>query len=118
MTTHNIADLLSVFSTLSGLVPDEIIFTILNYSSKKLATTLAIKFLIYLNQQLYHKIWIPYCISRSTTHLPTYNSLSNSTSHLFQSLLSNSIHSKINSWYIQWIKYQTNLSYIITNTQI
>src|ERR1041385_8983292 len=118
MTTHNIVNLPSVFLILSGLVPDEIVSTISNYSSKKLATTLVIKFLLYLNQQIYHKIWIPYCISRSTTHLPTYNLPSNSNSHLSQSVLPNSIRTKINSWYIQWIKYQTNLSYIITNTQI
>ena len=111
-------DLSSVFSTLSGLVLHEIISTILNLLFKKLVTTLVIKFLLHLNQQIYHKIWIPYCISRSTSHPSTFNSLLNLTSHSPQPLFSNSIHSKIYSWYIQWIKYQTNLSYIITNNQI
>jgi hypothetical protein len=118
MTTHNTVDLPSVFSTLSGLVPHEIISTISDLSSKKLATTLVIKFLLHLNQQIYHKIWIPYCISRSISHPPTFNLPLNSISYSSQSSLSNSIHSKIYSWYIQWIKYQTNLSYIITNNQI
>ena len=118
MSIHSISDLPSIFSTLSGLVPNEIITIVADLSSAKTAITLITKFLLHLNQQIYHKIWIPYCISRSTIHLPTSNLSSNSALQLFQSSLPNTISFKINSWYIQWIKYQTNLSYIITNTQI
>ena len=118
MSSHNIPDLPSIFSTLSGLVPNEIITIVTDLSSTKISITLITKFLLHLNQQIYHKIWISYCISRSIIHLPTSNLSFNSTSQLVQTPSLNTISSKINSWYIQWIKYQTNLSYIITNTQI
>jgi hypothetical protein len=118
MTIHSIPDLPSIFSTLTGLIPNELIDIIANLSSKKVAITLVIKFLLHLNQQIYHKIWIPYCISRSTAQTPEYNTPSNAVSLSSHSLPLNSIRLKINSWYIQWIKYQTNPLYIITNTQI
>jgi ribonuclease HI len=118
MSSHSIPDLPSILSTLSGLVPNEIITIVADLSSTKISITLITKFLLHLNQQIYHKIWIPYCISRSTIHLPISNLSFNSPSQLVQTPSLNTISSKINSWYIQWIKYQTNLSHIITNTQI
>jgi len=118
MTIHNRSDVPSIFSTLTGLIPNKLIDTIANLSSKKVATLLSIKFLLHLNQQIYHKIWIPYCISRSTAQPPNFNSLLNPIPSVSHILPFNSIHSKINSWYIQWIKYQTNPLYIITNTHI
>jgi len=118
MSIHNRSDVPSIFSTLTGLIPNELIDTIANLSSKKVATTLSIKFLLHLNQQIYHKIWIPYCISRSIAQPSNFNSLSNPVPSVSHILPFNSIRSKINSWYIQWIKYQTNPLYIITNTQI
>ena len=101
MTIHSIPDLPSVFSTLTGLIPNELIDIIASLSTKKVATTLVIKFLLYLNQQIYHKIWIPYCISRSTVQLPEYDTLSNTALPSSHSLSLNSISSKINFWYIQ-----------------
>src|ERR1043165_5980110 len=100
MTIHNISDLPSVFSTLTGLIPNELIDIIANLSFKKVATTLVIKFLLHLNQQIYHKIWILYCISRSTTQSSEYDTLSNIDLLLTLSLSLNSISLKINSWYI------------------
>ena len=97
MSTHNIPDLPSIFSTLSGLVSNEIIIIVADLSSTKTAITLITKFLLHLNQQIYHKIWILYCISRSTIHLSTSNLPSNSALQLFQSSLSNTISFKINS---------------------
>ena len=118
MSSHNIPDLSSISSTLSGLVPNKIIIIVTDLLSTKISKTLITKFLLHLNQQIYYKIWIPYCILRFTIHPPTSNLSFNSTSQLVQTPSLNTISSKINSWYIQWIKYQTNLSYIITNTQI
>ena len=43
MTIHSISDLPSVFSTLTGLIPNELINIIAHLSSKKAATTLVIK---------------------------------------------------------------------------
>ena len=55
-----------LISTLSGLVPIDLISTIHNTSIPyHIATSLFIKFLLYLNQQIYKQLWIPYCISRS-----------------------------------------------------
>src|SRR6185295_4847074 len=101
ITIHSISDLPSVFSTLTGLIPNELIDIIAYLSSKKASTTLVIEFLLHLNQQIYHKIWIPYCISRSTAQTLEPNLSLNSVSSLSNPLPFNSISSKINSWYIQ-----------------
>ena len=69
MSIHNEPDSPSLLSTLSGLVPYEMINLIKDITlSKKIATTLSIKFLLHLNQQIYLKTWIPYCIARSQLH--------------------------------------------------
>jgi hypothetical protein len=56
MSAHSIPNIPSILSTLSGLVPDEIISAISALTPQKTATTLVIKFLLHLNQQIYHKI--------------------------------------------------------------
>ena len=118
MSIHNMSDIPSIHSTLSGLVPDEIILTVSAWTSRKIAITLVIKFLLHLNQQIYHKIWIPYCISRSTAHPSSPSSSSSYSIQPSQPLSFDTINAKISFWYIRWIKYQTNLHHIITNTQI
>ena len=119
---HNFSHTPSLISTLSGLVSTDLISTIHNTSiSYHTATSLSIKLLLHLNQQIYKQIWIPYCISRSTqSQITSSTSLTNSPSSS-QPLPPNSIPqiiTKIDLWTTQWIKYHTPLSYIITNTQI
>jgi ribonuclease HI len=118
---HNTSNLPSLISTLSGLIPLDIIQTINNeIQSHKISTTLSIKFLLHLNNQLYTQIWIPYCISRSQISSPQLQLTSfvtPSSSHTIA--LSNSqITTKIDTWYLEWIKYQVHPSYIFTLPQI
>ncbi|CAG8540841.1 17359_t:CDS:1, partial [Gigaspora margarita] len=40
MTTYYISDTPSIFSTLSGFIPDELVYTVLGLLPKKTATTL------------------------------------------------------------------------------
>jgi ribonuclease HI len=119
---HNFSHLPSLISTLSGLVPIDLISTIYNTSIPyRIATSLSIKFLLHLNQQIYKQLWIPYCISRSAQSSITSstNSTHNSSFSLPLPPISiPQIITKIDLWTIQWIKYHIPLSYIITNTQI
>jgi len=76
---HNYPHIPSLIFTLSGLVPIDLISTIHNSSiSYRTATTLSIKLLLHLNQQIYKQIWIPYCISRSAQSQTT---LSTNSTH-------------------------------------
>jgi hypothetical protein len=119
---HNFSHIPSLISTLSGLVPIDLISTIHNTSIPyRIATSLSIKFLLHLNQQIYKQLWIPYCISRSAQSSITSstNSTHNSSSSLPLPPISiPQIITKIDLWTIQWIKYHIPLLYIITNTQI
>jgi hypothetical protein len=119
---HNLSHTPSLISTLFGLVPIDLISTIYNTSILYcIATLLSIKFLLHLNQQIYKQIWISYCISRSAQSSITSstNLTHNSSSNLLLPPISiPQIITKIDLWTIQWIKYHTPLSYIITNTQI
>jgi len=117
---HNFSHLPSLISTLSGLVPIDLISTIHNTSiSYRTATSLSIKFLLHLNQQIYKQLWIPYCISRSAQSQNTLTTnLTHSSSSSLPPISVPQIITKIDLWTIQWIKYHTPLSYIITNTQI
>ena len=118
---HNISNIPSLISTLSGLIPFDIIQTINNeIQSYKIVTTLTIKFLLHLNHQLYTQIWISYCISRSQTsnsQLQLTSFVTPLSSHTIA--LSNSqIATKIDTWYLEWIKYQVHSSRIFTLSQI
>jgi ribonuclease HI len=121
MTNHSLTDEPSLHTTLTGLVPFNIIHTINSYiDSSKISTTLTIKFLLHLNQQIYKNIWIPYCTSRSNsqsqltlTH-PTNNLSNSSTSSHTLPIMS----SKLTAWYPEWIKYQVPFTSIILNNQI
>ena len=119
---HNFSHIPSLISTLSGLVPTDLISTIHNTSIPyRIATSLSIKLLLHLNQQIYKKNWIPYCISRfaQSQITPSINLPNSSSSNLPLPPISiPQIITKIDLWTIQWIKYHTPLSYIITNTQI
>jgi ribonuclease HI len=119
---HNFSHTPSLISTLSGLVPIDLISTIQNSSIPyRTATTLSIKLLLHLNQQIYKQIWIPYCISRSAqsqTTLSTNSTHSHSSNPPLPPISIPQIITKIDLWTIQWIKYHTPLSYIITQTQI
>ena len=117
---HNLSYIPSLISTLSGLVPTDLIFSIHNTSIPYYtATSLFIKLLLHLNQQIYKQIWIPYCISRSAQSQNTLTTnLTCSSSSSLPPISVPQIITKIDLWTIQWIKYHTPLSYIITNTQI
>jgi hypothetical protein len=123
MTIHNIPNKPSLISTLTGLIPNEIISTINEITlSHKIASTLTIKFLLHLNQQIHKQIWIPYCTSRHQTQVSTplpqidsniqFNTIP-STSHTMANTIT-----KLDNWYPLWIKYQTPLLNIITNLLI
>ena len=57
MTIHNSSNKPSLITTLTGLIPNDIISTINETTlSYKLASTLTIKFLLHLNQQIYKQI--------------------------------------------------------------
>ncbi|CAG8723069.1 7972_t:CDS:1, partial [Ambispora leptoticha] len=80
MQIHNSPNILSLLSTIPGLVPIEIISVLTDLTlSKKTAISLAIKFQLHLNKQIYNSIWIPYCISRSQANLSANQSSSIST---------------------------------------
>jgi len=121
MQNYNIPNSPSLTTTLSGLISYELIDSIKDITlSTKTATTLSIKFLLHLNQQIYTQIWIPYCTSRPQ---PSRQSQPTSTSHTSQNLLTqHRLHSiaspKIETWYPKWIKYQMNPLIIITNSEI
>ena len=119
---HNLSHIPSLISTLSGLVPTNLISTIHNTSIPYcIATSLSIKLLLHLNQQIYKQIWIPYCISHfaQSQTTPSINLSNSSSSSLPLPPISiPQIITKIDLWTIQWIKYHTPLSYIITQTQI
>jgi hypothetical protein len=121
MTNHSLVDEPSLFSTLTGLIPFNIINTINEYiDSSKLSSTLAIKFLLHLNQQIHKHIWIPYCISRANNQSqlnltnPTNNHPNSSNSQPILTKMS----TKLTAWYPSWIKYQVPLTNIIHNNQI
>ena len=121
MTNHNLADEPSLFTTLTGLIPNNIIYTINNFiDSTKISTNFTIKFLLHLNQQIYKHIWIPYCISRSNsqpqltlTHSTNNHSNPSNSTHTLDNM-----SSKLIAWYPAWIKYQAPLTDIISNNQI
>ncbi|CAG8770623.1 17183_t:CDS:1 [Cetraspora pellucida] len=119
---HKLSHIPSLISTLSGLVPIDLISTIHNtFILYHTATLLFIKFLLHLNQQIYKQIWILYCILQSAQPSTTssINSTYNSPSSLSLPPISIlQIITRIDLWTIQWIKYYTPLLYIITNTQI
>jgi ribonuclease HI len=121
LQTHNNSNKPSLISTLTGLIPLEIISLLKETTeSEKIATSLTIKLLLHLNKQIYTQIWIPYCISRSqTTTTPTLLSPTSftNTTHTPVSY-SSSITEKISTWYPQWIEYQVHSSNIITQNQI
>ena len=121
MTNHSLADEPSLFTTLTGLIPFNIIYTINNYiDSFKISTSLTIKFLLHLNQQIYKNIWIPYCTSRANSQLQTIptHSISNNSNHSNSSHTLSSMSSKLIAWYPEWVKYQVPLTNIILNNQI
>jgi len=119
----------SLFSTLTGLIPLDIIHTLSEYTaSHKTARTLTIQLLLHINQLIYTNIWIPYCIDRSQNHQlhpqhPTsaisLNSISQSTNHTqdYESTTHIPIL-KIETWLTKWIKYSTHPSDIFTYIQI
>jgi hypothetical protein len=126
---HHFSHKPSLYSTLSGLIPLELINIIQEITlSSKLASSLTIKFLLHLNQQIYTKIWIPYCISRSqyqqatsqNQSIPSGSSVI--TTRLTQTNNNNSIINtsiqKVEYWYPHWIKYLIHPSSILTNPQI
>ena len=83
---HNFSHIPSFISTLSGLVPIDLISIIHNTSIPyRTATSLSIKFLLHLNQQIYKQIWIPDCISHSaySQNTLTTNLTHSSSSSLF-----------------------------------
>ena len=66
MTFHHNQRTPSINSTLSGLVLLDIINLLKDITlSATSMSTITIKFLLYLNSQIYYNIWIPYCISHS-----------------------------------------------------
>ena len=59
----------SLFSTLTGLIPLNIIHTLSKYTaSQKTARTLTIQLLLHINQLIYTNIWILYYIDRSQNY--------------------------------------------------
>jgi hypothetical protein len=121
MILHSFANKLSLFSTLTGLIPTDIISTLSEITlSQKRASTLTIQFLLHLNQQIYKQLWIPYCTSRHQLQtLPTQSLLTpNITTPLYQPNTIPSTISKLKVWYPEWIKYRTPINNIITNIQI
>jgi hypothetical protein len=124
MTFHHNQRTPSINSTLSGLVPLDIINLLKDItSSATLASTITIKFLLHLNSQIYYNIWLSYCIFRSSiqssNNAVSYLPVSSLSTHQSSQPLPLTIASaKIRLWYPLWIKYQTNLNYIITNSQI
>src|SRR6185295_3742794 len=118
---HNVSNLTSLLSTLTGLVPYDLINLINDITlSTKTATTLSIKFLLYINQQIYSQIWILYCASRPQ---PSRQSQLTSTPHTSQNssnqqILYSIACPKIETWSPKWIKYQMNPLIIITNSEI
>src|SRR5690242_1169766 len=116
---HNFSHIPSLISTLSGLVPTDLISTIHNTSIPyRTATSLSIKVLLHLNQQIYKQIWIPYCISRSQSQNIPITNLTHSPSSSLPPISVPQMIIKIDLWTIQWIKYHIPLSHIITNIQI
>jgi ribonuclease HI len=121
LQTHNFSYKPSLTSTLTGLIPLEIILLLKEITeSQKIATSLTIKLLLHLNKQIYTQIWIPYCISRSQiTTLPTpLSSLPITNISQTSGLNLHLITRKITTWYPQWIEYQVHPSNIITQNQI
>ena len=102
---HNSLHIPSLISTLSGLVPTDLISTIHNSSIPyRTATTLSIKLLLHLNQQIYKQIWILYCISHSTqsqTTLSTNPTHSYTSNPPLPSISIPQIITKIDLWTIQ-----------------
>ena len=119
----------SLFSTLSGLVPLELINTLNEYTqSTKTACFLTVQLLLYINQQIYTKIWIPYCTSRSQNstfnpQLPQYHT---TIPHILQPIntlnnndsITKATINKIETWLPKWINYLTHYSDILTYSQI
>jgi len=127
---HQLPNQPSLLSTLSGLIPLDIISTLYELTtSSKSACSLTISLLLHINQQIYTNIWIPYCISRSqnqalysqaSSSLSSTFSISNSSkniqdshNHIFDISLQ-----KIETWLYKWIKFSTPSSDILTYTQI
>ena len=78
---------------------------------------LGVKFLLYLNQQIYKDCWILYCTSRAKASLPiqTPTITLASYSPLSQLAPSTIVSTKLELWYPKWIKYQYNLHNLITS---
>ena len=80
---HQLPNQPSLLSTLSGLIPLDIISTLYELTtSSKSACSLTISLLLHINQQIYTNIWIPYCISRSQNQA-LYSQASSSLSSTF-----------------------------------
>src|SRR5260363_235043 len=127
---HQLPNIPSLFSTLSGFIPLDIISTLYEFTpSSKSACSLTISLLLYSNQQIYTNIWIPYCISRSQNQKLHSQPLSSSSNI---SLVPNSPNNlqdnsnyistillcKIDTWLYKWIKFSIPPSDILTYTQI
>ena len=127
---HQLPNIPSLFSTLSGFIPLDIISTLYEFtSSSKSACSLTILLLLHINQQIYTNIWIPYCISRSQNQELHSQPLSSSSNISLvpnspNNLQDNSNHistislRKIDTWLYKWIKFSTPPSDILTYTQI
>ena len=127
---HHFSNRPSIFSTLSGLVPLDIIQTLSEYTlSHKTANTLSIQLLLHINKSIYTNIWIPYCIDRAQNHqislqsselvstnLPTsYNQPNNQEDN--NSITQTSIR-KIETWLPKWIIHSTQPSDILYYSSI
>ena len=127
---HHFSNRPSIFSTLSGLVPLDIIQTLSEYIlSHKTANTLSIQLLLHINKSIYTNIWIPYCIDRAQNHqislqsselvstnLPiSYNQSNNQEDN--NSITQTSI-CKIETWLPKWIIHSTQPSDILYYSSI
>jgi hypothetical protein len=127
---HQLSNQPSLLSTLSGLIPLDIISILYEFTtSSKSACSLTVSLLLHINQQIYTSIWIPYCISRSQNQAiypQASPSLSNTFSipNLSKNIQDSHNHisdislQKIETWLYKWIKFSTPSSDILTYTQI
>ena len=119
---HYLPDKPSIFSTLSGLVPLDIINTIREFTtSNQIATSLSIQVLLHLNKQLYTNIWILYYSSRpqpQLIHTSPSILVNNTSTANMQNNITQILSSKVSAWYTNWIKYHIHPLYIFTLPQI
>ena len=124
LQTHQLPDKPSIFSTLSGLIPFDIIYTIREFtSSNQIATTLCIQFLLHLNKQIYTNIWIPYCCSRSQSQTiqPQQSFISAQSTSLITNIPNTTLQTsctKFKLWYTNWFKSRIHPSHILNLSQI